>query len=195
MPSEFGLFVSADVAKCTGCKACEVACFHGHVVTGSGGRPVGKTMGTITVPVTPKLYVTVTETASMPVQCKHCENSPCLAVCKQKAISRVDGQVIVDKKTCIGCKDCLVACPFGAITLLPFFVGGKQALQPSGEGRVAASKCDLCFQDQEGPACVRVCPNQALRLTDVNAERKEKNIAAAEALAVINAGSPERRIL
>jgi electron transport protein HydN len=152
-------------------------------------------MGSITLPVTPQLYVTVMETASMPVQCKHCENSPCLAVCKQKAISRVNGQVIVDKKVCIGCKDCLLACPFGAISLLPFSADGKEVRLPSGEGRVAASKCDLCYQDKEGPACVRACPNEALRLTDVNAERKEKNIAAAEALAVIGAGSPERRTL
>jgi electron transport protein HydN len=168
-----------------------MACFQSHNIKRNN---VGKTVGTITVPVTPKLYVTVIETASMPVQCKHCENSPCLAVCKQKAISRVGAQVIVDENKCIGCKDCLVACPFGAITLLPFYVGGKQ-VNATGEGKVAASKCDLCFEDQAGPACVRVCPNEALRLTDVNAERKEKNIAAAEALAVINAGSPERRIL
>ncbi|MDR3039099.1 MAG: 4Fe-4S dicluster domain-containing protein [Candidatus Adiutrix sp.] len=204
MSSEFSLFVSTDTSKCTGCKACEMACFQAH---NERRNRVGQTVGTITVPVTPKLYVTVTETVSMPIQCKHCENSPCLAVCKQKAISRVNGtlvvdeakcgaSVIVDEGRCIGCKDCLLACPFGAISLMPYYIDGAQAPQADGQGgKVAASKCDLCFEDARGPACVRVCPNEALRLTDVNEDRKRKNIAAAEALAVVNNGTPERRAL
>lgn len=204
MSSELSLFVSADPAKCTGCKACEMACFQAH---NEKRNRVGKTIGTIAVPVTPKLYVTVTETVSLPIQCKHCENSPCLAVCKQKAISRVNGALVVDETKCgsavvvndgqcIGCKDCLLACPFGAVTLLPYYVGGLQVPQADGQGgKVAASKCDMCFEDSRGPACVRSCPNEALRLTDVNAERKQKNIAAAEALAVVNSGTPERRAL
>ena len=204
MSNEFSLFVSVDPAKCTGCKACEMACFQVH---NEKRNRVGKTIGTITVPVTPKLYVTVTETVSLPIQCKHCENSPCLAVCKQKAISRVGGAVVIDEarcgsavvvndNRCIGCKDCLLACPFGAVTLLPYFVAGRQVPQADGRGgQVAASKCDLCFEDSRGPACVRNCPNEALRLADINAERKQKNIAAAEALAVVGGGTPERRAL
>jgi len=194
MSSELSPLVSVDPAKCTGCKACEMACFQAH---NEKSNRVGKTVGTITVPVTPKLYVTITETASLPIQCKHCENSPCLAVCKQRAIGRVDGgAVVVNEDRCIGCKDCLLACPFGAAALLPYYVGGFQAPQVDGQGgRMAASKCDLCFEDSRGPACVRNCPNEALRLTDINAERKQKNIAAAEALAVVSGGTPERRAL
>jgi electron transport protein HydN len=157
---------------------------------------VGQTVGTITVPVTPKLYVTVLPQASMPIQCKHCENSPCKAVCKQTAIAKVGNQIIVDEAKCIGCKDCLVACPFGAITLLPYYASGKQVTQPgSADAKVAASKCDLCYTETDGPACVRVCPNKALSINDVEQQRKDKNIAAAEALALINAGAPERRSL
>jgi electron transport protein HydN len=204
MSSEFSLFVSVDPAKCTGCKACEMACFQAH---NEKRNRVGKTVGTISVPVTPKLYVTVTETVSLPIQCKHCENSPCMAVCKQKAISRVNGIVLIDEgkcgsavvvndNRCIGCKDCLLACPFGAVALMPSYTGGVQAQQADGQtGTVAASKCDLCFEDPKGPSCVRNCPNEALRLTDIDAERKQKNIAAAEALAVVSSGTPERRAL
>jgi electron transport protein HydN len=194
MPSDFSLFVSADLAKCTGCKACEMACFQAHNAT----NKVGRTVGTITTPVTPKLYVTVLEKVSLPVQCKHCENSPCLAVCRQGAINRIGRQVIVDESKCIGCKDCLVACPFGAITLLPYYKAGRPVPQPGavgGDGRLVASKCDFCQGIAEGPACVHACPNQALSVADINEERKRKNIAAAEALAVINAGAPERRAL
>jgi electron transport protein HydN len=170
-----------------------MACFQAHNTKRNGVR---KTVGTITVPVTAKLYVTVIATASMPIQCKHCENSPCKAVCKQQAINRIGHQVIVDEKKCIGCKDCLVACPFGAITLLPYYDGGQPVKQVgSNENKVAASKCDLCIDDPAGPACVRACPNEALQVSDINEDRKQKNIAAAEALAVINAGAPERRVL
>ncbi|KXS56006.1 MAG: hypothetical protein AMR96_04975 [Candidatus Adiutrix intracellularis] len=192
MSSDFGLFVSTDISKCTGCKACEMACFQTH---NTKRNRVGKTVGTINVPVTPKLYVMVIETASMPIQCKHCENSPCQSVCKQKAISRIKGQVIVDEARCIGCKDCLVSCPFGAITLLPYFTNGKQVLQSNGAGgKVAASKCDLCFEEVTGPVCVRICPNQALHLIDANAERKQRNIATAEALAPINISAPVKKV-
>ena len=204
MTNELSLFVSVDPAKCTGCKACEMACFQAH---NEKRNQVGKTVGTITVPVTPKLYVTVTETLSLPIQCKHCENSPCLSVCKQKAISRINGALVIDEDKCgsavvahddrcIGCKDCLLACPFGAVHLLPYYAGGAPVPQADGQGgKVAASKCDLCFEHPQGPACVRICPNEALRLIDVNAELKLKNIAAAEALAVVSGGTPERRAL
>jgi electron transport protein HydN len=132
----------------------------------------------------------------MPVQCKHCENSPCRAVCKQGAINKINNQIIVDEAKCIGCKDCLVACPFGAVTLLPYYVGGKPITLPgTTDGKDAASKCDLCYTEEEGPACVRACPNKALSLNDIDDRRKAKNIAAAEALAVVNSGAPERRAL
>ena len=74
------------------------------------------------------------------------------------------------------------ACPFGAIALLPYAKDGKLAAQAMGETKVFASKCDLCAGVEGGPACVRVCPHQALRLVDPEAEAEEKKIKAAEAL-------------
>ena len=93
MKKEVGSFVVGDSTKCTGCKACELACFTVH---SRKDNPVGKTVGTVTVPVTPRLYLTRFEDGCMPIQCKHCENAPCLNACTRGAISRVDHQVIVD---------------------------------------------------------------------------------------------------
>lgn len=179
MKKNLGSFVVGDSTKCTGCKACEVACFTVHA---RQNNPMGKTVGTVTVPVTPKLYLTKFEQGCMPIQCKHCEDAPCLNVCTKGAISRIENQVIVDPEKCIGCKDCMQACPFGAIALLPYAKDGKLVAQAMGETKVFASKCDLCAGVEGGPACVRVCPHQALRLVDPEAEAEAKKVKAAEAL-------------
>lgn len=174
------LFVMADGSKCTGCKACELACFAAHNRQSNG---VGHTAGTVTVPVTPKLYLVRGEGICLPIQCKHCEDAPCLNACVKGAISRVSGQVIIDEKKCIGCKDCVMACPFGAIAILPVSENGAQLTQSgSGLPQKAASKCDLCLGLPGGPACVRACPNKALRLVDPDEERLAKNQRAAESL-------------
>ena len=173
-------YVVADSSKCTGCKACEVACFAEHNKKSNG---VGFTVGTVVVPVTPKLYLTKTPTFCMPIQCKHCEDAPCLNACQKHAIYRTeDNQVIVDEDKCIGCKDCVLACPFGAISILPKSENGTYKLQKDKEVVKIASKCDLCTGIEGGPACVRVCPNEALQLIDADEMTAAKNIKAAEGL-------------
>ena len=183
MRKQIGYFVVGDSSKCTGCKACEVACFAGHNRESNG---VGKTVGTVTVPVSPRLYLVKGEGFCVPVQCKHCEDAPCLNACGKNAITRIDNQIIVNEELCIGCKDCMLACPFGAISLLPSCEGGKQVAQVGAEEpKKFASKCDLCAGIEGGPACVRVCPNEALRLVYPEEERYEKQMRAAETLALI----------
>ena len=93
MKKEIGSFVVGDSTKCTGCKACELACFTVH---NRKSNHLGKTVGTVTVPVTPRLFLTKFEQGCMPIQCKHCEDAPCLNACTKGAISRIDHQVIVD---------------------------------------------------------------------------------------------------
>ncbi len=180
MKKELGSFVIGDGRRCTGCKACELACFMVH---NQKSNHVGMTVGTVGVPVVPRLYLTRFEQGCMPIQCKHCEDAPCLNVCSKGAISRIEHQVVVDEQLCIGCKDCMQACPFGAITLLPYAKDGCLVPQSgSSETKVFAAKCDLCKDIPQGPACVNACPHQALRLVDPEAEREEKNIKAANAL-------------
>ena len=180
MRKEMGSFVVGDSTKCTGCRACELACFTVH---GSRSNHIGKTVGTVTIPVTPRLFLTKFEQGCMPIQCKHCENAPCLNVCTKGAISRIDHQVVVDADRCIGCKDCMQACPFGAIALLPHAKDGRLVAQAvSEEPKVFAAKCDLCSGiegDRRVSVSVRI---RRCAWWSRNLSARKKNIRAAEAL-------------
>lgn len=161
MKTETGAFVTQDAAKCTGCKACELACFAAHQ------NYKGNTVGTVTRTVAPKLFVTRKGKLVAPIQCKHCENAPCMNACPKGAIKKENNQVIIQGEMCEDCTEyeCIMACPFDAIRLFP-----------------DTSKCDLCVGREKGPACVEVCTNQALRLVDPEKELEEKRKRAAQYL-------------
>lgn len=168
-------FVKGNPDLCMGCRTCMIAC----VVAHEGKRifeidPDGYTFN-------PRLHMVKTAKISVPVQCKHCEDPACMAVCPEKCISVKDGAVVIDTKNCIGCKNCMDACPFGAIDMVE--VCGS--VQSDGSTRVVANKCDLCSGLEGGPACVRVCPTAALALVtedDMNDMVTSKRLAAAKSL-------------
>jgi electron transport protein HydN len=165
-------FVIADAGKCTACRACELACFAAHE------KNAAKTVGNITTPVIPNLFVVKLKgdvLTRMPVQCHHCEDAPCLRSCVAGAITRsAEGQVIIDAKRCIGCKNCALACPFGAAGIV------QADILPLASTPASARKCDLCEGRTAGPACISACPNEALRLVNMGVELHAKRAAAAE---------------
>jgi hydrogenase-4 component A len=145
----------------------------------------------------PRLHVMHTPPAgTMPIQCHHCDEPACVAVCPVNAITRQEDSIHLDESLCIGCKMCALACPFGAIipggTPVPGFefnVGQYAYLnspyQPDSMylrefamrerlsvlnwsigQKTVAVKCDLCFFRADGPACVAACPHKALTLVD-----------------------------
>ncbi|GMO55572.1 MAG: 4Fe-4S dicluster domain-containing protein [Termitinemataceae bacterium] len=187
MSVEQSFFVLADQKKCTGCRACELACFAGH----QNKKPL--TVGNITSPVTPRLFVTKTAGSNpqpsagedadfgtcMPVQCHHCEDAPCLRSCLSGAIERRDGVVFINERKCIGCRNCALSCPFGAVQVYSFIDLPQQA-----DGKNAPKlvyKCDLC-KDAKEPACVATCPNEALRVVDPATEIRIKREEALNAM-------------
>ena len=131
---------------CMGCHACEVACKQEHSL-GVGPRLVR-------VKENPPDFV--------PVYCHHCARAPCLASCPVEAIFRDElGMVLIHQALCIGCRDCLEVCPFGAMQF--------------DAGQEVAVKCDLCLdrlKKDQRPACVKACATQCIFWGDTQALHK-----------------------
>ena len=134
--ANYAMFI--DQNKCIGCNACRVACQM------QWSLPPNMNFNRLEECVEgqyPRLIRVIT-----PVQCQHCNNPPCQTVCPTKATyKREDGIVLIDSKKCIGCKYCMVACPYDV-----------RVINDHG----VPEKCRFCaeyvVQGQE-PSCVTTC--------------------------------------
>mgnify|MGYP001572376780 CR=1 FL=1 len=148
--------------RCMGCKSCEIGCAVEH----SRSRNLYEAIAEYPRPSS-RVSVKSGEGFAVPLQCRQCENAPCVAVCPTRALYRKneDSPVAIDQDLCIGCKWCVLACPFGVITL--------------DDKSHTIVKCDQCMERLERgqlPACVVSCPTGALEfkcMEDVIAEKRE----------------------
>ncbi len=176
-----------DLKRCVGCYACMVSCKQDHflppdifwcrLVIGETGKYPA---------VTKQMY---------PVLCNHCEEAACVKACPSGATSkREDGLVSINYDECVGCRYCLIACPYQQRT---YYADGKkeyfpgqglteleligQELYPLQPGTVV--KCNFCMEridqglakglrpgaDREAtPVCVNACPTKARTFGDLN---------------------------
>ncbi|KZL90721.1 4Fe-4S dicluster domain-containing protein [Clostridium magnum] len=158
-------FVVANPNKCIGCKACEIACAVAHLDTSVA------TAGYMETPFSPRISLVREEKVTMPIQCRQCDDAPCANVCPVSAIVHKDDKIVVKTELCIGCKTCMVACPLGAMDMVPQYPISEEQIQANlsvvteeGEENkevMVAHKCDLCAGRPGGPACVEVCPGEA----------------------------------
>ena len=99
---------------------------------------------------------------SLPMMCQHCADPPCVDVCPTGAsFKRADGIVLVDKHRCIGCRYCMMACPYKARSFVHEPVTDHSGATPRGQGTVES--CTLCVHrvDRgEIPACVEACDRE-----------------------------------
>ncbi|HTJ84822.1 MAG TPA: cyclic nucleotide-binding domain-containing protein, partial [Polyangiaceae bacterium] len=97
----------------------------------------------------------------LPSSCQHCENPACMVDCPTGAIGKESsGEVFIRESLCTGCGACARACPWNNIQMAP-----RPSTAPRPAGFVAedvAVKCDLCKTYERGPACVQVCPVEAI---------------------------------
>ncbi|MEO3991473.1 4Fe-4S binding protein [Pseudocitrobacter cyperus] len=142
-------FIVADARKCIGCRTCEVACVVAHQAEQDCAAVSREVFF-------PRIQVVKGDTFSSAVACHQCEDAPCMNVCPTGAIRRENAYIAVEQNRCIGCKSCMVACPFGAMRVVV------------QNARSQAIKCDLCKHRAQGPACVEACPTSALRCVDTS---------------------------
>ena len=139
-----------DQTRCIGCHACTTACKSENEVPLSVTRTYVKYVDTGTFPQARRSFQVT--------RCNQCESPPCVAACPTSAMfKRADGIVDFDKSVCIGCKACIAACPYDAIFINP-------------EDH-SAEKCNFCAHRLDiglEPACVVVCPTEALLVGDMN---------------------------
>jgi len=136
--------ILVDITKCIGCRSCEQACKQIH------GFPADTE-----AKLSPTALTIVEDHGDRYVRrmCMHCQDPACASVCLVGALKKTAaGPVTYDGSKCIGCRYCLVACPFG----VPRYQWSK--LVPY------VTKCDMCAERQakgQQPACVEACPVQA----------------------------------
>ncbi len=153
-PSD-GFGVLIDTTQCIGCKSCQQACQVVNNLPGDG-REVALSATTLTVVDMCNVSPTLSQPDIKPVkrQCMHCQEPACVSVCPVGALYKQEnGAVAYDADKCMGCRYCMVACPFG----VPKYDWNS----PNPK----INKCALsCMTDgtRDRPACVQACPNQAL---------------------------------
>ena len=136
--------ILVDITKCIGCRSCEQACKEIHGFPKATEAKLSATALTV-----------VEEHGDHYVRkmCMHCQDPACASACLVGALKKTDaGPVTYDGAKCIGCRYCLVACPFS----VPRYEWNKLAPY--------VKKCDMCAARQakgEVPACVEACPVQA----------------------------------
>jgi len=173
-----------DSRKCRqrpGCTKCLDACHQAHNVPyiEDPGRKVdwiweAPAQDVFSGQQSPYIQITL-KNEPVPVLCNHCEYPPCVRVCPTGATWKreTDGIVMMDWHRCIGCKYCIVACPYGARSFnfldpRPYIKHLNAEFPTRREGVV--EKCNFCAERlAEGklPACVEACPENAMIFGDI----------------------------
>lgn len=147
--------------KCRACRRCEIACIAAH--NGLTFKEALKKRNELIA----RVHVVKSGAIKSPVSCRQCENAPCVRICPTGAVYEENGQIMMNVHVCSGCRLCIMACPYGAISL------GSLGLPEEGSPTMAqksfhmvAVRCDLCvdWREKEGksvPACVEACPTHA----------------------------------
>ena len=160
-----------DLKRCIGCYACQLSCKAEH------GTPPGVFYARLlkreegSYPSVRQLF--------LPVLCNHCEEAPCVDACPTGASFQwEDGVVDIDHDKCVGCKTCMMACPYGN----RYFNDQQQHYYPqgptdyerarmSGHQTDVVMKCNFCrerVREGKQPACVANCPTIARYFGDLD---------------------------
>ena len=150
----WGLLI--DVNQCAeGCNACVQACNAENGLDPTPTRTSAQWIRIVQVKETK-----TTRAAQLPVMCQHCAEPPCVDVCPTGAsFKRADGIVLVDRHSCIGCRYCMMACPYKARSFVHEPLSDQKPDVPRGKGCVES--CTLCVhridKGERTTACAEAC--------------------------------------
>ena len=145
-----------DTTKCaTGCTDCVTACNTENGLSGGTRATDSQWIRKIEIK-----EIKTGRAASLPVMCQHCAEPPCVDVCPTGAsFKRADGIVLVDRHSCIGCRYCVMACPYKARSFVHEEVTDQKPDVPRGKGCVES--CTLCVhrldKGDKTTACAQAC--------------------------------------
>ena len=153
-----------DLSRCLACRNCELACAKAH----AGYEDIMEAL-LGDAHLVSRVRVIQAAGRAVPVQCQHCEDAPCVAVCPSGALYRDEptGRILLAPDKCIRCKACVRVCPYGAVT---WDAQTKSII-----------RCDVCegiIEEGEEPWCVAACPTSARRVVPV--EELHEGVAAEE---------------
>lgn len=188
-----------NLTKCTRCHACVAACRIEHFL------PLGMNWPRL---IAWETNVPGQEFTTIPVRCNQCKEAPCVEVCPAEATKkRPDGIVYVDNNICVGCRYCVVVCPYQNRTFFsrdkdPGYFPGYERTRFEKAGRKlyphvsgTTEKCDFCMEridagmakglvpgkDREAtPACVNTCQARALTFGDLDDPNSEVSVLIRE---------------
>ena len=164
----WGLLI--DTTKCaSGCTDCVSACNTEHGLDPTPTRTSAQWIRKVEIK-----EIRTGRAASVPVMCQHCASPPCVDVCPTGAsFKRADGIVLVDRHTCIGCRYCMMACPYKARSFVHEALSDQKPDVPRGKGCVES--CTLCVhridRGDGTTACAQACAaagHQAIVFGDLN---------------------------
>jgi formate dehydrogenase iron-sulfur subunit len=175
--SKYGMLI--DTTLCIGCRGCSIACKQWNDLPAVATRQRGTYQNPPALSASTWTNMEYREIERgdqvawvfLKRACMHCEHPACASACPVGALRKTtEGPVIYDDRKCIGCRYCMIACPFG----IPTFQWDKGLLaQP------LIRKCHFCFDRlSQGmpPACAKTCPSGAIRFGE-----RAQLIAEAEA--------------
>jgi len=151
-----------DITKCIGCRACQVACKQWNELAAEKTTNTGSYQNPPVLSAKTWTLIKFHEIEKQgnidwiftKVGCMHCEEPACASVCPVGALEKTEsGAVIYHEKTCIGCRYCMMACPFR----IPTYEWDKAFPY--------IRKCTFCFDrlsEGEIPACAKACPTGAI---------------------------------
>lgn len=179
--------IAIDYRRCIGCGSCSVSCKLENNLPNEVWNCTINTLGGQSKDCPSGDYGS-NKITYQPFRCQHCENPACVEVCPVGATYKDEATGIVMQNTeeCIGCRSCMVACPYMEIGagvrtflseepefLVGFPVGNESA---AAHHKDTVEKCTLCYSRVSAggvPACVEGCPTYAMHFGDLNDENSE----------------------